>query len=137
MITVMGATGNTGRKITEQLLEAGEDVRALGRSPEKLAELEALGAETVAALADQVPMSRSAFAARFTQLVGEPAMSYVTRWRMHLAAAALRDEGATVAALADRFGYQSEAAFARAFKRVTGTPPGALRRAGPIESGMS
>src|SRR5688500_17843975 len=48
MITVMGATGNTGRKITELLLEAGEDVRALGRSPEKLAELEALGAETVA-----------------------------------------------------------------------------------------
>jgi uncharacterized protein YbjT (DUF2867 family) len=48
MITVMGATGNTGRKITGRLLEAGEDVRALGRSPEKLAELERLGAETVA-----------------------------------------------------------------------------------------
>src|SRR5919106_3125120 len=47
MITVMGATGNTGRKITELLLEAGEEVRALGRSPEKLAELDALGAETV------------------------------------------------------------------------------------------
>jgi uncharacterized protein YbjT (DUF2867 family) len=48
MITVMGATGNTGRRITELLLEAGEEVRALGRSPEKLAELDALGAETVA-----------------------------------------------------------------------------------------
>ncbi len=47
MITVMGATGNTGRKITELLLETGEEVRALGRSPEKLAALEALGAETV------------------------------------------------------------------------------------------
>ena len=47
MIAVMGATGNTGRRITELLLEAGEEVRALGRSPEKLAELEALGAETV------------------------------------------------------------------------------------------
>ena len=47
MITVMGATGNTGRKITELLLDAGEEVRALGRSPEKLAELEALGAETL------------------------------------------------------------------------------------------
>jgi len=46
MITVMGATGNTGRKITELLLEGGEEVRALGRSPEKLAELDALGAET-------------------------------------------------------------------------------------------
>ena len=88
---------------------------------------------TVASLADQIPMSRSAFAARFTELVGEPAMSYVTRWRMHLAAVALRDEGATVAALADRFGYRSEAAFARAFKRVVGSPPGAVRRAGPVE----
>ena len=48
MITVMGATGNTGRKVTELLLEDGEAVRALGRSPEKLAELDALGAETVA-----------------------------------------------------------------------------------------
>src|SRR5919112_1875517 len=47
VITVMGATGNTGRKITELLLEGGEEVRALGRSPEKLAELDALGAETV------------------------------------------------------------------------------------------
>ena len=89
---------------------------------------------TVASLADQIPMSRSAFAARFTELVGEPAMSYVTRWRMHLAAAALRGEGATVATLAERFGYRSEAAFARAFKRVIGTPPGAVRRAGPVES---
>jgi AraC-like DNA-binding protein len=52
---------------------------------------------------------------------------------MHLAAAALRDEGATVAALADRFGYRSEAAFARAFKRVVGSPPGAVRRARTVE----
>src|SRR5688572_19866654 len=48
MITVMGATGNTGRRISELLLEAGEEVRALGRSPEKLSELDALGAETMA-----------------------------------------------------------------------------------------
>ena len=48
MITVMGATGNTGRRISELLLEAGEGVRALGRSPEKLAQLRALGADTVA-----------------------------------------------------------------------------------------
>jgi AraC-like DNA-binding protein len=89
---------------------------------------------TVAALAGHVAMSRSAFAARFTELVGEPAMSYVTRWRMHLAAAALRDEGATVAQLADRFGYRSEAAFARAFKRVVGSPPGAVRREQPAEA---
>jgi AraC-like DNA-binding protein len=84
---------------------------------------------TVASLAGEIAMSRSAFAARFTELVGAPAMSYVTRWRMHLAARALRDEGPTVAELARRFGYRSEAAFARAFKRVMGSPPGAVRRA--------
>ncbi len=68
-------------------------------------------------------MSRSAFAARFTQLVDEPAMGYLTRWRMQLAQHALETEGATAAELATRLGYQSEAAFARAFKRVTGLPP--------------
>ena len=84
---------------------------------------------TVASLADELAMSRSAFAARFTELVDEPAMQYVTRWRMHVALTALQDEGATVAELAGRLGYRSEAAFARAFKRVVGSPPGAVRRA--------
>jgi len=84
---------------------------------------------TLASLADAVAMSRSAFAARFTELVGEPAMAYVTRWRMHLALDALKQQGSTVGELADRLGYRSEAAFARAFKRVIGTPPGAIRRA--------
>jgi AraC-like DNA-binding protein len=83
---------------------------------------------TVAMLADELAMSRSAFAARFTELVGEPVMRYVTRWRMRVAVNALRDEGATVAELADRLGYRSEAAFARAFKRVTGVAPGAIKR---------
>jgi AraC-like DNA-binding protein len=83
---------------------------------------------TVAALADELAMSRSAFAARFTELVGEPAMQYVTRWRMQVAVTSLREEGATVAQLANRLGYRSEAAFARAFKRVIGLPPGAMRR---------
>jgi AraC-like DNA-binding protein len=84
---------------------------------------------TVAALARERAMSRSAFAARFTALVGEPAMQYVTRWRMQLAYSQLEEEGATVAELARRFGYRSEAAFARAFKRVVGMPPGEVRRA--------
>ena len=83
---------------------------------------------TVAALADELAMSRSAFSARFTELVHEPAMQYVTRWRMNLALDALRQEGATVAQLADRLGYRSEAAFARAFKRVNGVSPGAVKR---------
>lgn len=84
---------------------------------------------TVASLADEVAMSRSAFAARFTALVDEPAMQYVTRWRMHVALNALKEEGATVAELASRLGYRSEAAFARAFKRVIGISPGAVKRA--------
>jgi AraC-like DNA-binding protein len=83
---------------------------------------------TVGSLAGEVAMSRSAFAARFTELVGEPAMAYVARWRMHLALSALRDEGATVGELADRLGYRSEAAFSRAFKRIIGVAPGAARQ---------
>ena len=75
-------------------------------------------------------MSRSAFAARFTELVGEPAMQYVIRWRMHIAQHALETEQVTVGELANRLGYRSEAAFARAFKRVIGLPPGAVRRYG-------
>jgi AraC-like DNA-binding protein len=83
---------------------------------------------TVASLAGELALSRSAFSARFTELVGEPVMQYVTRWRMQVAQSALETEGATVADLANRLGYRSEAAFARAFKRVTGLPPGAVRR---------
>ena len=85
---------------------------------------------TVASLADEIAMSRSAFAARFTELVAEPVMQYVLRWRMHLALHALETEEVTVGELAHRFGYRSEAAFARAFKRVIGIPPGVARRAG-------
>jgi len=84
---------------------------------------------TLAALADEVAMSRSAFAARFTRLVGEPAMQYLTRWRMQVALTALLHDGATAGELAYRLGYRSEAAFARAFKRVVGVPPGAVKRA--------
>lgn len=84
---------------------------------------------TVESLAAELAMSRSAFAARFSELVGEPAMRYLTTWRMHLALAALQDGETTVAAQADALGYRSEAAFSRAFKRVIGEPPGAARRA--------
>jgi AraC-like DNA-binding protein len=73
-------------------------------------------------------MSRSAFAARFTALVGEPAMAYVTRWRMHVALDRLAG-GETVARIATELGYRSEAAFSRAFTRVVGEPPSVARRA--------
>jgi AraC-like DNA-binding protein len=83
---------------------------------------------TVASLAAEVAMSRSAFAARFTRLVGEPAMSYVARWRMNVALDALGEDDVTIAQLADRLGYRSEAAFSRAFKRLVGMSPGAVRK---------
>jgi AraC-like DNA-binding protein len=85
---------------------------------------------TVADLAGEVAMSRSAFSARFSEVVGESVMSYVTRWRMQVAHEALRSEGATVAELTERLGYRSEAALARAFKRVTGVSPGSVKRTG-------
>jgi len=83
---------------------------------------------TVAALAGAAAMSRSAFAARFSELVGEPVMGYLTRWRMLLASTWLVEDDAPIAELANRLGYRSEAAFSRAFKRVVGLPPGAVRR---------
>ncbi|MCA9862562.1 MAG: AraC family transcriptional regulator [Thermomicrobiales bacterium] len=79
-------------------------------------------------LAAAVAMSRSAFAERFSRLVGEAPMQYVTRWRMYLALDALREDRATVAEIAIRLGYGSEAAFSRAFKRFAGLTPGAARR---------
>jgi AraC-like DNA-binding protein len=93
---------------------------------------------TVESLANEVAMSRSAFAARFTQLVGEPAMHYVARWRMHVALSWLREEDTTLGEMASRLGYESEAAFSRAFKRFLGFPPGSVRRTTtrPIGAGV-
>ncbi len=83
---------------------------------------------TVTSLAEAVLMSRSAFSARFTELVGEPAMQYLTRWRMHLAGSWLLESDITAAECAAKLGYNSEAAFNRAFKRVMNTPPGEWKR---------
>jgi len=83
---------------------------------------------TVASLADAVGMSRSAFSARFTQLVGEPAMHYTVRWKMQSALTRLRETDSSLAALANALGYDSEAAFSRAFKRIMGVSPGTARR---------
>lgn len=79
---------------------------------------------TVAALASVAGLSRAAFAARFTQLVGQPPMAYLTGWRMTLAADLLRGEaGTTVAAAASAVGYRDAFAFSVAFKRATGVSP--------------
>lgn len=83
---------------------------------------------TVDSLALEAGMSRSAFAARFTELVGDSAGRYVARWRMRLARTMLRGTQDPIAAIADRVGYESEASFCRAFKRMFGSSPGAVRR---------
>jgi AraC-like DNA-binding protein len=83
---------------------------------------------SVESLAHEAGMSRSAFAARFTTLVGEPAMHYVARWRMRVALESLRGGTTTIAAIAADLGYESEAAFARAFKRIVGRSPGESRK---------
>ncbi len=85
---------------------------------------------TVEELAREVGLSRSALAERFTQFVGQPPMQYLTRWRLHVAATLLRSRGLSVAQIAEQTGYESEAAFNRAFKREIGIPPAAWRRSG-------
>jgi AraC-like DNA-binding protein len=79
-------------------------------------------------LASAVAMSRSAFAERFTALIGVPPMRYLTNWRMQIAANKLRDTRQAVAQIAFAVGYESEAAFTRAFRREMGQPPAAWRR---------
>jgi AraC-like DNA-binding protein len=83
---------------------------------------------TVATLAAEVGMSRAAFAARFTGLAGEPPLTYLTGWRMTLAAELLRDTDATVATVARDVGYQDPFAFSVAFKRARGVSPSRWRR---------
>ena len=100
--------------------QIGSAIATIHREPEKH--------WSVASLAKEVGMSRSGFSARFTSLVGEPAMHYLTQWRMQLARLQLQETTDPLSVLADRLGYQSEAAFCRAFKRVFGVSPGSLRR---------
>lgn len=73
-------------------------------------------------------MSRTIFFERFTSLMGEPPTTYLTRWRMHLARVSLEREQASLATVAERVGYTSEAAFSRAFKREVGVSPSEWRR---------
>lgn len=86
---------------------------------------------TLPALAAEAGISRSGFAARFTDLVGESPMIYATGWRLDLAAHRLRqDESIGIATIAHQVGYESEPAFNRAFRRRFGVTPGAWRREG-------
>jgi AraC-like DNA-binding protein len=83
---------------------------------------------TVEKLATKVGLSRSALGQRFTALIGSPPMQYLARWRTSLAAAQLRESDASIIRVATDVGYESEAAFNRAFKRDFGLPPAAWRK---------
>jgi AraC-like DNA-binding protein len=100
--------------------QIGRSIALIHRDPAR--------AWTIESLAKAVAMSRSAFAARFAELVGAPPMQYIARWRMQVAMTMLKDHPGGIGDVAARLGYQSEAAFSRAFKRFNGVAPGAVRR---------
>lgn len=107
-------------------------LRALD-DPEAGAALRLMHAEpyrswSVPELAAAVGMSRSAFAARFSRLVGEAPIAYLIRWRIQKAAVMLRTAQGSVEEIATRIGYDSVGAFSKAFKRAMGVSPGAYRR---------
>lgn len=82
---------------------------------------------TIASLANEVGISRSALVERFTRYIAEPPMTYLTHWRLQLAARMLEKTSRGVAEIAAEVGYESEAAFNRAFRREYGKPPGRYR----------
>jgi len=86
---------------------------------------------SLAALAERAGLSRTAFAQRFAQITGQSPMAYLAEWRMQLADGLLRDRRLSVAQIAERLGYETEAAFRRAFKRIRGIGPGQVRRLQP------
>ena len=83
---------------------------------------------TLELLSQEAGLSRSALHERFVQLIGQPPMQYLTQWRMQLASGLLRETNAKLIEVALDVGYESEAAFSRAFKRVVGMAPGAWRK---------
>jgi AraC-like DNA-binding protein len=85
---------------------------------------------TIDELGREVGLSRSSLADRFTRLIGQAPMHYLINWRMQVAAHDLRNTGASLAQVAEMIGYDSEAAFSRAFKKVFGAAPATWRRQG-------
>jgi len=98
----------------------GKSLALLHRRPEH--------AWTIAELAHEVGLSRSALIERFSRYLSEPPMTYLARWRLQLAARALGSTSHSVAQIAAEVGYESEAAFNRAFKREFGVPPARFRK---------
>ncbi|HLL28117.1 MAG TPA: AraC family transcriptional regulator [Xanthobacteraceae bacterium] len=89
---------------------------------------------TLEELAKQTGLSRSVLAERFTDLLGIPPMHYLAQWRMQIASELLAGGNGNVARIAAEIGYESEAAFSRAFKKLMGVPPSAWRRRARPES---
>ena len=121
------------RRYIERLAPGGIGWLAAVRDPHVGRALALLHAQpdrawTVDELARGAALSRSALAERFTALLGEPPIQYLLRWRLALAAQALRAGRDAISRVAERSGYESEAAFSRAFKREFGVPPAAWRR---------
>ena len=122
------------RRYVEEMPPGGKGWLAGVRDPQVGRALALLHAKpdhpwTVDELAREAALSRSALGDRFVALVGEPPMQYLMRWRLALAAQRLRSDHEAIARVAERSGYESEAAFSRAFKREFGMPPAAWRKA--------
>jgi AraC-like DNA-binding protein len=119
----MSAAGGTGPPSWLRGLTDPRIARALAQihsAPEQ--------AWTLAQLASRAAMSRTAFAQRFRALVGQTPVSYLAAWRMQKAAYLLEMGTLSITQIAERVGYRSELAFAKAFRRLIGTPPGAYAR---------
>jgi AraC family transcriptional regulator, alkane utilization regulator len=116
------------RPATQEGWLAGVRDRFVGRAL-SLIHAQPAYAWTVEELANRVGLSRSAFSQRFTDLVGQPPMQYLTRWRLQLAAKELTGQAKPLIAIATQVGYESEAAFNRAFKREFGMPPSSWKKA--------
>lgn len=122
-LLTMSATTRSGPPSSLRGLSDPGIARALGeihRAPER--------AWTLAGLASHAAMSRTAFVQRFRTLVGQTPVSYLAAWRMQKAAYLLEMGTLSMAQVAERVGYASELAFAKAFRRVIGTPSGAYAR---------
>jgi transcriptional regulator GlxA family with amidase domain len=120
------------RHMEDRAVDEVKPLAAL-RDPVVRRALESLHAElekpwTLEELAHRVGVSRSVLAERFKNLMGCPPMLYLTKWRLQVAAHCLAQPQESTASVAARVGYESQAAFNRAFKRYAGVPPGTWRR---------
>ena len=113
-------TTSSGWLAAARDLQVGRALKLLHERPQKR--------WTVSSLAAQLAISRSALAARFTKLVGEPPLKYLTRLRLNTAAVRLRSTNDKLGAVAFEVGYESVAAFVKSFKRQTGMTPGQFRQ---------